>query len=106
MPRIPPPQYVINGVEFGHLDADDVRAISVAQITKQATMNDYQKPNIGGLHDPRLGSFQSERSVHMRQFPAHTLTFARCATCHKFSYHCNGHPGHIELPVACYHPLY
>ena len=68
MPRLPPPHYLVNGIEFGHLDAEDIRTLSVAKITKQTTMNEYQRPNHEGLHDPRLGSFQSDRYASHNHF--------------------------------------
>jgi hypothetical protein len=61
MPRIAAPQYVLNGVEFARLEAEDVRALSVTKITQQTTMTEYQKPAVQGLYDLRLGSFQAER---------------------------------------------
>jgi DNA-directed RNA polymerase beta' subunit len=61
MPRVRPPSYVLQGVEFGHLDAEEIRTLSVAKVTQQTTIDEYKTPTHEGLHDLRLGSFQAGR---------------------------------------------
>src|SRR5271168_1622883 len=61
MPRLRPPSYVLRGVDFGHLDAEEIRTLSVAKVTQQTTIDEYKTPTHEGLHDLRLGSFQAGR---------------------------------------------
>ncbi len=47
----------IQGVEFGFLSAQDVRALSVKRITNPTTFDSLLHPVTGGLHDAALGAF-------------------------------------------------
>ena len=47
----------IQGVEFGFLSAQDVRALSVKRITNPTTFDSLLHPVPGGLHDAALGAF-------------------------------------------------
>ncbi|KAI0040088.1 beta and beta-prime subunits of DNA dependent RNA-polymerase [Auriscalpium vulgare] len=81
----------VTSVSFSFLTTEDVRRISVKQITNPVLLDDLNRPNVGGLYDPALGP--SERNDI-------------CATCHQTAYSCPGHFGHIELPAPLFHPLF
>lgn len=44
----------INSVSFSFLTSEDIRRISVKQITNSAVFEE-QRPVVGGLYDPALG---------------------------------------------------
>ncbi|KAF7505883.1 hypothetical protein GJ744_012418 [Endocarpon pusillum] len=77
----------IGDVKFSRLSAEEIKKISVKRIHVASTFDRFQQPTAGGLHDPALGPVLDKS----------------CTTCHVSSIHCTGHPGHIELPVPCYH---
>ncbi|SPQ27410.1 70d7be7a-7ac4-4b2d-ad0c-e680c83d4e47 [Thermothielavioides terrestris] len=80
----------LESVEFTFLSADEIRAISVKRIENDQTFDNLKNPVPGGLYDPALGSWGD------------TL----CRTCNLNQAQCPGHPGHIELPVPVYHPIF
>ena len=45
----------ISSVSFSFLTTDDIRRISVKQITNPVIFDNLNQPNIGGLYDPALG---------------------------------------------------
>ncbi|KAF7197420.1 DNA-directed RNA polymerase I subunit rpa1 [Pseudocercospora fuligena] len=80
----------ISNVSFGYLTADDVRQLSARRITSAVTFDTLANPIPGGLYSAELGQFMDNA----------------CATCGLKNPQCPGHPGHIELPVPCYHPTF
>lgn len=80
------------GLDFSRLSHDDIRKISVKHIHITPALDSMHQPVPGGLYDPAMGAIQA-------------LDF-NCTTCKLNAYSCTGHPGHIDLPVACYHPQY
>ncbi|KAK4144126.1 uncharacterized protein C8A04DRAFT_28247 [Dichotomopilus funicola] len=80
----------LESVEFTFLSADEVRSISVKRIENDSTFDNLLNPVPGGLYDPALGSWGD----------------ALCRTCNLNQAQCPGHPGHIELPVPVYHPVF
>ncbi|EHA48179.1 DNA-directed RNA polymerase I subunit RPA1 [Pyricularia oryzae 70-15] len=80
----------IDSVSFELLSADEIRAFSVRRIENDSTFDTLLNPVPGGLYDPALGAWGD--SV--------------CATCNLGPSACPGHPGHIELPVPVYHPVF
>lgn len=46
---------VIQSVSFSVLTTEDVRRISVKQITNPVLLDDLNRPNVEGLYDPALG---------------------------------------------------
>lgn len=78
------------GVSFDHLTSHDIRSISARRITSATTFDTLLNPIPGGLYTPELGQFGDNP----------------CATCGLKNPQCPGHPGHIELPVPCYHPTF
>jgi DNA-directed RNA polymerase beta' subunit len=45
----------VQSVSFSVLTTEDIRRISVKQITNPALLDDLNRPNLGGLYDPTLG---------------------------------------------------
>ena len=45
----------VSSVSFSFLTTDDIRRISVKQITNPIIFDNLNQPNIGGLYDPALG---------------------------------------------------
>ncbi|KZT62602.1 beta and beta-prime subunits of DNA dependent RNA-polymerase [Calocera cornea HHB12733] len=81
----------VHSLSFSFLSTDDVRRISVKQLTNPVLLDDLNRPTLGGLYDPALG-------------PAGKNDI--CATCRLTYFTCPGHFGHIELPAPVYHPLF
>ncbi|ETW83790.1 hypothetical protein HETIRDRAFT_314577 [Heterobasidion irregulare TC 32-1] len=81
----------VTSISFSFFTTEDVRRISVKQITNPILLDDLNRPNVGGLYDPSLG-------------PAGRQDI--CATCQQTYYGCPGHFGHIELPSPVFHPLF
>jgi len=71
---------------------EEVRAMSVIEITSPVAFDALGTPLPHGLYDPLLGPVESK---------GNTL----CPTCSNVYIHCPGHSGHIELCVPAYHPL-
>ncbi len=47
----------ILGVNFSVYSADDVRSLSVKQVTNPQSFDALMHPTIGGLYDPAFGKF-------------------------------------------------
>jgi len=69
---------------------DEIRRRSVCEVT-EVSLYAQHVPRPNGLMDLRMGRVD-------RRF--------RCATCERSMDECGGHPGHMELPVPLYHPLF
>ncbi|KAL6915920.1 hypothetical protein ACHAPO_005375 [Fusarium lateritium] len=80
----------VESVEFTFLSPKEIRAISVKRIENDSTFDNLLNPVPGGLYDPALGSWGD----------------APCTTCNLNQATCPGHPGHIQLPVPVYHPVF
>jgi DNA-directed RNA polymerase II subunit RPB1 len=76
----------ISAVSFGLFGPDEIEKESVVQVTETSI---YQKnvPREGGVADHRMGPGD-------RRIP--------CGTCKQDVQGCNGHFGHIVLPIPCY----
>lgn len=81
-----------NSVSFGFYTAEDIRKISVVEVTNPDTFNSLGHPTPGGLYDPRMGPHEDQAG--------------QCATCSLSMQQCPGHFGHINLPLPCFHPLF
>ncbi|GJQ14106.1 hypothetical protein GpartN1_g5897.t1 [Galdieria partita] len=79
-------------ISFSFYKTDDIRKLSVRQITSPVAFDSLQRPVTGGLYDPALGVL--DRSVTKL-----------CATCHLGYAECPGHFGHIELALPVVHPV-
>ncbi|RDA90344.1 hypothetical protein CP533_3069 [Ophiocordyceps camponoti-saundersi (nom. inval.)] len=80
----PPISSELESVDFILLSVEELHALSVKRIENESTFDKLRNPSPGGLYDPALGSW----GEHPHQ-PA-----------------CPGHPGHIQLPVPVYHPVF
>ncbi|KAK4662643.1 hypothetical protein QC763_605360 [Podospora pseudopauciseta] len=85
-----PVSSTLDSVDFQFLTSDEIRAVSVKRIENPVTFDTLLNPVPGGLYDPALGSWGD----------------APCRTCGLNQAQCPGHPGHIELAVPCYHPVF
>ncbi|TMW68505.1 hypothetical protein Poli38472_005973 [Pythium oligandrum] len=80
----------VREVAFGFYSNDEIRNLSVKQITSRVSFDSLNNPVIGGLYDPALGPVDYD---------------VLCPTCHQTQKECPGHLGHIELPVPVYNPV-
>ncbi|XP_047107758.1 DNA-directed RNA polymerase I subunit RPA1 [Schistocerca piceifrons] len=81
-----------SSVIFSLYSSEDVRKLSVLQITNPNSFNLLGHPLQGSLYDPALGP------VHEKAGP--------CATCLRNVFNCPGHFGYIELPLPVVNPLF
>ncbi|CAD7700265.1 unnamed protein product [Ostreobium quekettii] len=80
----------VAGVRFGLYTDDEIRKLSVKELTCPIVWDNLRNPVSGGVYDLALGPLES---------------LGACATC-GLSYHgCPGHFGHINLPVPVYNPI-
>ncbi|XP_071449900.1 DNA-directed RNA polymerase I subunit RPA1 isoform X2 [Hetaerina americana] len=78
-------------VSFGLFSTDEIKKLSVLKVTTPLSFNSLGHPVSGGLYDKALGSLTEGD---------------RCSTCGNSHFGCQGHIGHIELPVPVVHPLF
>ncbi|EEH40008.1 DNA-directed RNA polymerase I subunit RPA1 [Paracoccidioides lutzii Pb01] len=76
----------IGEIDFGVLSDEEIKTISIKRIYNTPALDSLNNPVPGGLYDPALGAWGD----HV------------CTTCRLNSWSCNGHSGHIELPVHVY----
>ncbi|UCD45625.1 MAG: DNA-directed RNA polymerase subunit A', partial [Candidatus Bathyarchaeota archaeon] len=79
---------VIDAIKFGVLPPDEIRRLSVVEISTSDTYDEDGGPISMGLMDQRLGTLEPRQ---------------RCRTCGNISVNCPGHYGHIELAVSVVH---
>lgn len=79
-------------VQFLFYSDEDIKRLSVANITTPVTLDTLGNPRKSGLYDPALGPVLVRNDF--------------CATCGNSQLHCPGHFGHIELPLLVVHPLF
>ncbi|XP_070563725.1 DNA-directed RNA polymerase I subunit RPA1-like [Ptychodera flava] len=79
------------GIRFTNLSTEEIKRLSVKEITNQATFDNLQHPSCGGLYDSALGPADRDDV---------------CSTCSLNFLHCPGHFGHISLPLPVYNPLF
>ncbi|KAF0775815.1 hypothetical protein AaE_000483, partial [Aphanomyces astaci] len=83
-------RHEVSEVSFGFYSDDEIRDLSVKQITSRISFDTLKNPVLGGLYDPALGPVDFNMI---------------CPTCHLTQKECPGHLGHIELPVPVYSPV-
>jgi DNA-directed RNA polymerase II subunit RPB1 len=71
----------IKGIRFCILSPDEIKRMSVAEITNTNTFQ-FNEPVMNGLFDPRMGVLDNNKL---------------CQTCHQKNTFCPGHFGHIVL---------
>lgn len=98
----------VQSVSFSFLTTDDIRRISVKQITNPVLLDDLNRPNVGGLYDPALGPVEKQDMCVAVQLILcwNSNPVCSCATCRLNYFTCPGHYGHIELPAPVFHPLF
>lgn len=92
-------KYDIKQVKFGLLNAEEIRKMSVVEITESKFVPKDRQTNSDGRILYRPNSVYDVRMGPMNPTDV-------CPTCHKISRKCQGHFGHINLAVPIIHPLY
>ncbi|XP_003705866.1 RNA polymerase I subunit RpI1 [Megachile rotundata] len=77
---------------FSMFTANDIRNLSVTKIRTPLSFNILGHPLKGGLYDPALGPLLESSDP--------------CGTCGCNVFKCQGHFGHIELPMPVVNPLF
>ncbi|TPX70811.1 DNA-directed RNA polymerase [Spizellomyces sp. 'palustris'] len=80
----------VTSVAFSFLTPNDIRKLSVKQITNPLLFDNLNHPTKGGLYDPCLGPHDKGAS---------------CGTCSLGYFSCPGHFGHIDLAAPVYNPI-
>eukprot|EP01126_Amoeba_proteus_P047645 TRINITY_DN5456_c0_g1_i5.p1 TRINITY_DN5456_c0_g1~~TRINITY_DN5456_c0_g1_i5.p1 ORF type:complete len:1424 (+),score=301.44 TRINITY_DN5456_c0_g1_i5:49-4272(+) len=82
--------YHIRGASLATYTPDQIRKMSVKEVTVPITFDNLEQPVPGGLYDPAFGPLYN----------------GICSTCSQTSTRCPGHFGHIQLPFPLYNPLF
>ena len=82
----------LSNVKFDFYTPEEIKRISMKQITVTNVYNEFGIPNPGGLSDPCLGVGAFDRN-------------STCEICHQNNENCTGHFGHIELSIPVYNPF-
>ena len=75
---------------FSVLSPEEIKRLSVCPVNT-TTLYEKSLPRPFGINDLRMGT--TDRKL-------------RCSTCHNDMVVCNGHPGHMDLPIPVYHVAY
>uniref|UniRef100_A0A4W5KQ13 DNA-directed RNA polymerase subunit n=1 Tax=Hucho hucho TaxID=62062 RepID=A0A4W5KQ13_9TELE len=81
----------LEGMTFGMYSAEEIRKLSVKNITNFRFLDNVGNVAPNGLYDLSLGPADSKEV---------------CSTCMQDFNNCPGHLGHIELPLPVYNPLF
>ncbi|XP_021439203.1 DNA-directed RNA polymerase I subunit RPA1 [Oncorhynchus mykiss] len=81
----------LEGMTFGMYTAEEIRKLSVKNITNFRFLDNVGNVAPNGLYDLSLGPADSKEV---------------CSTCMQDFNNCPGHLGHIELPLPVYNPLF
>ncbi len=82
----------LNGIIFGFYEPNEIKKLSVKEITNPLAFDQINRPLPNGLYDPALGVSPYEK-------------FSRCTTCGQEGLNCPGHLGHIQLILPVYNPF-
>lgn len=85
------PYRLLRSVGFMPYSSDEIKKISVMEVTNSSVFDTLEHPAEGGLYDRRLGP------VEMNDI---------CSTCGLNSFQCPGHCGHMSLPLPVFQPLF
>ncbi|CAN6216331.1 unnamed protein product, partial [Urochloa humidicola] len=80
----------VDSIHFSFYSDDEIKRISVKNITKSERLDAKNIPVPGGLLDPAMGPI-NDTDI--------------CKSCGQQSVHCPGHFGHIELAKPLFNPL-
>lgn len=81
----------LNKIEFSVYTPDELKKMSVSHITLIESFDPEGNAVKGGLYDKKLGP--AKRSD-------------KCDTCGRMQQLCEGHVGHIQLPLPVYNPIF
>ena len=82
----------LSSVKFDFYTPEEIKRISMKQITVTKIHNDLGTVNQGSLSDPALGVGAFDKN-------------STCEICHQNNENCTGHFGHIELSIPVYNPF-
>jgi DNA-directed RNA polymerase I subunit RPA1 len=81
----------LSGIHFKYFSADEVRKLSVKEITSAQSLDRLLNPIQNGLYDLALGPLDKDDV---------------CLTCGLGYFHCPGHFGHVEVALPVYNPVF
>jgi len=81
----------IRFIQFGVLSAEQIRLLSRAEVTHSASKGGTDKDRNGTPYDERMGALENGKP---------------CLTCLKTNQFCDGHFGHIVLPIPVYNKMF
>jgi len=81
----------IKFIQFGVLSPEQIRRLSRAEITHSASKGGVDKDRNGTPYDERMGALENGKP---------------CLTCLKTNQFCDGHFGHIVLPIPVYNKMF
>ena len=81
----------IQFIQFGVLSAEQIRLLSRAEITHSASKGGIDKDRNGTPYDERMGALENGKP---------------CLTCLKTNQFCDGHFGHIVLPIPVFNKMF
>ncbi|XP_072173334.1 DNA-directed RNA polymerase I subunit RPA1-like [Diadema setosum] len=85
------PSKRLDSVSFSTYSCNELRHLSVKELTNPRAFDDLGHPTFGGLYDPHLGPSDRDEL---------------CGTCSLRQLHCPGHMGHVTLPLPVFNPLF
>ncbi|XP_045123262.1 DNA-directed RNA polymerase I subunit RPA1-like isoform X2 [Portunus trituberculatus] len=83
----------IEDIGFRIYSEDEIRQISLVEVTSDESFNELGHIIPSGLYDLRMGPMAGRNKDV-------------CQTCGKNNLRCQGHCGHIELPLPVYNPFF
>ncbi len=84
--------YELNNVKFDFYSPEEIKRISMKQLTVTKVYNDLGTPNPGSFSDPCMGVGAFDKN-------------STCEVCHQNNENCTGHFAHIELSIPIYNPF-
>ena len=82
----------LSNVRFDFYTPEEIKRISMKQLTVPNIYSEIGTPNPGSLSDPCLGVGAFDKN-------------STCEVCHQNNENCTGHFGHIELSIPIYNPF-
>ena len=86
-----PSDTTIGGLQFCNYTSEEIRRLSVKELTSSQAIDRLGAPVSGGPYDLALGPFDKND---------------RCFTCGQGFVACPGHLGHIQLVLPVYNPVF
>ena len=85
-------KYELNNIKFDFYTPEEIKRISMKQLTVTKVYNDLGTPNPGSFSDPCMGVGAFDKN-------------SSCEICHQNNENCTGHFAHIELSIPIYNPF-